>query len=345
MTRTLADRVADVRRLVDAARAIADHIALRQALVETTGLSRQGVELALSEHLETSPTEADLLRLVERAGDTSCVHVVLSASVFVGALRALAIARAAAPRVIIIPSRREPAFARALALEASDPALTIENALDIESISEGEIHVYGRDETVAAVRARAPKGAQVRGHGTGIGLACVSTGADLDVAAAAVAADVIPFDQHGCLSPRVVLVQGGARRGDAFSRRLDAELALAERRVPRGALATDEVREAARYESTLAFAGRVWRGVGHLVGLAPNGAPLTFAPAGRHVHVAVVRDDEEARELLVPVARFVTAVGFDDAAFGGALVDRAVRRSALGRMQKPPLDGPVDMRG
>ena len=33
------------------------------------------------------------------------------------------------------------------------------------------------------------------------------------------------------------------------------------------------------------FAGRVWRGKAHLVGLAAKGASLTLPPPGRHVHV------------------------------------------------------------
>jgi hypothetical protein len=155
MRRTVEERLADVRRLVDTALAVRESPGLLDALVRSTGLSRQGVALALSEHLETSPRAADLVRLVERAGDAPSVHVVLSANVFVGALRALAVARAAAPRVTVSPSRREPTFARALVHAASDPGLTLDDALAVESIRVGEIHVYGRDETIAGVRARA----------------------------------------------------------------------------------------------------------------------------------------------------------------------------------------------
>jgi hypothetical protein len=340
--RTLAERLADVRRLVFAAREIARSSALRKTLVDTTRLSPEGVELALSEHLETSPGAADLLRLCERAGNVSRVHVILSANVFVGALRALSVARAAAPRVTVTPSRREPAFARALVLAASDTGLTIEDRLPVESIEEGEIHVYGRDATIAEVRVRAR--VRVQGHGAGLGVACVSLRADLDAAALALAADVVPFDQRGCLSPRIALVQGDMRRGETLCAKLDAALTQAEERVPRGELDPDEVEEAARYESAIAFAGRAWGDTTHLVGLAPSGAPLILAPAGRHMHVAVVSTAEEARELLAPAARFVTAVGFDDPAFGSELVSHAVRTSILGRMQKPALDGPADMR-
>jgi hypothetical protein len=342
--RTLTERVEDVRRLVEAARVIARSSALREALVKTTRLSRQGVELALSEHLETSPSTAELFRLCERAGNVSRVHVILSANVFVGALRALSVARAAAPIVTLTPSRREPAFAQALVLAAADPGLTLEDRLPVESIEEGEIHVYGRDATIAEVGLHAARGVCVRGHGSGLGVACVSSRMDLDAAALALAADVAPFDQRGCLSPRIVLVQGDMKRAERLCAKLDAALTQAEERVPRGELDPDEVHEAARYESAIAFVGRAWRGVTHLVGLAPSGTPLILAPAGRHVHVATVASVKDARSLLAPAVRFVTAVGFDDPAFGCEVVPHAVRTSALGRMQKPALDGPVDLR-
>src|SRR5689334_18135589 len=110
-TRTADTRTGDVRRLVKAAQAV---VALRSSLTtviaESTGLSRAGVELALTKHVETDPTEDELRELVKRAGDASKVVVILSSNVFVGALRAIAIARAASSDVTVRPSRRDPAF-------------------------------------------------------------------------------------------------------------------------------------------------------------------------------------------------------------------------------------------
>ena len=51
--------------------------------------------------------------------------------------------------------------------------------------------------------------------------------------------------------------------------------------------------------------------------------------------------------LLAPWARYLTSIGADDqgpvTSTAHALAPRA-RRAALGEMQRPPLDGPVDMR-
>jgi hypothetical protein len=342
VSRTARERLADVLRIVEAARAVAGDARVVEPLVETTGLSRQGVELALAEHLETSPAEADLRCLVERAGDAERVHVVLSSNVFVGALRALAVARACSTRVTVAPSRRDPVFARALVERAADPCLSIDLGVGVESVRCGEIHVYGRDETIDEVRAHAAEGVRVRGHGSGLGVAIVTRSAGLADAAQAIARDVLPFDQRGCLSPRLVIVLGACDAADLCVE-LDRALAAFEDRVPRGELDPDESAAAARYGSTAAFAGRVWRGKAHVVSLGPRGAPLLLPPPGRHVHVAAADDVGEARALLVPFARFVAGVGSD----ADDLVDwvgHRVRVSPLGRMQRPPLDGPVDLR-
>jgi hypothetical protein len=349
MERSLSRRIADVCRLVEVARELSHDGALIEPLVRSTGLSPQGVTLALAEHLETSPAEADVRRLVEAAGTAEAVYVVLSSNVFVAALRAVAVARAAATRVTVVPSSREPVFAQALVERAADPALTLDPSFTPESLGEGflwgqEIHVYGRDETIAELRSRVPTGIHVRGHGTGLGIACV-TGPDLKSAALAIARDVVPFDQRGCLSPRVVLFLGGEAAAEEFCAELDQALAAFEERVPRGLLEGDEWEAASRYVSTIAYAGRVWRGSAHVVGLAPRSAPLWVPPAGRHVHVAVVPRMSDARVLVSKVARFITAVGSDSATAGKELVDHPVRLSALGEMQRPPLDGPVDLRG
>ena len=179
----------------------------------------------MTRHLELEPTDEDLRRLAARAGDTSSAAVILSANVFVGALRAIAIARAASPRVVVRPSRRDPTFARALVDAAGDPAIVLDEALDVASVEGGELHVYGHDATIADVRARARPSVRVLGHGSGMGAAWISAGADVAAAASALAEDVIVFDQRGCLSPRVALVEEAPARADAFAEALHAELA------------------------------------------------------------------------------------------------------------------------
>lgn len=336
-----------VRALVAAAKALAADRAIVPAIADATGLSRENVELALSEHLETDPTDEELDQLFASASTMTAprVAVVLSANVFVGALRAIAFARACAPHVTVRPSRRDPTFARALVEAVDDRSIVLDEALDVAAVREGEIHVYGRDDTIADVRARAK--VPVRGHGSGMGLAAISEHADLERAANELARDVVIFDQRGCLSPRIAFVLGDDARGGAFADALHEALERLEEAVPRGAVPAEERAAAGRYLATMTVASRALVGRAHGIGVAPLDAPLLLPPPYRHVHVAPVRGPDAAARLAAPYARALTTIGGDDGPLRAALASALgvrVRSAALGRMQRPPLDGPVDLR-
>lgn len=345
MSRSLEARIDDVRAVVRAARAVASQRdAIVPAVVASTGLSRAGVELALAEHLELEASDDDLRRLVERAGDAPRVAVILSSNVFVGALRAIAIARAAAPDVVVRPSRRDPAFARALVLGIAEPSVRLAPDLEVEDVDRGQIHVYGHDETIAAVRARARPGVRVVGHGSGMGVAWISRRASISAAARALAADVAVFDQRGCLSPRIALVEGSEERANALADALHAELERAGALVPRGDVPPEERAAGERYVATMTYAYRALVGTDHVVGVAPAGAPIVSAPAYRHVHVAACADEADAARLVESLRPGIVAIGSDDREAARRLAPPWARLSALGRMQRPPLDGPVDLR-
>jgi len=346
MTRSPAERIADVRRLQRAARTVVDDRArLVPALVTSTGLSPEGVELALSRHVEVDASDADLAQLVRHAGDAPRATVVLSANVFVGALRALAMARAASVDVVVRPSRRDPAFAEALVralAAAGDAAIRLEPALDVASVDVGEIHVYGRDETIADIRARAR--VRVRGHGSGMGVVWISAAAELTAAARALAEDIVVFDQRGCLSPRIALVHGDEARAAALGEAVHAALERLATLVPRGVLPPDERAAAGRYVATMTYAGRALVGRDHAIAIAPPGAPLVLPPPYRHLHIVPCASLTGARDLLAPLAKAVVTVGSDDLAAARELAPAWARLAALGALQRPPLDGPVDLR-
>lgn len=333
-----------VLRVVEAARSLVGDRALEDALVVSTGLSREGVKRAFARHLETDPTPAEVAALARAAGEASEVAVVLSANVFVGALRAIALARATASRVVVRPSRREPAFATALveALRAhGEEGIVLDPALRIEDVAAGEIHVYGRDETITEVRAQARPGVRVRGHGSGMGVAWVSARAG-DAEASALADDVVAFDQQGCLSPRIVLVEGEDEAAESFADALHRALLRAEAEVPRGQVPDDVQAAIATWRASMEYAGRVRAGTTHAVAVAQGFAALP--PTHRHVLVVPVEDTLDGRALLAPVARAVVAVGSDDLSGARALAPAWARLSPLGAMQRPRLDGPVDRR-
>ncbi len=352
MTRSIDARVADVRRLLSAAEAVhRERARLVPAIAEASGLSREGVELGF-ESLEREATDEALRALVAAAGDAPHVHVILSANVFVAPLRALAIARAAAARVTVRPSARDPVLTHALVAAAGDAAIRVFDERDVAApgaIASGEVHVYGRDETIAEVRARTSDrpGVIVRGHGAGLGLAVVTRSSEIHEVAGKIARDVVAFDQRGCLSPRLVVVEGDAARGRSFARALHEALTAWGERVPRGAALQGERAEATRWRSAVTFAGDVFAGADHAVAFAPAVAAWWPAPAGRHVQVVAHSDLEGLAAPLGPIAPFVVAVGTDDPARVCAALPpglAGVRTMPLGRMQQPPLDGPVDRR-
>jgi len=344
VSRSVEERTADVGRLLAASRAVyADRARIAPQIARSTGLSLEGVLFGFS-CLERAATDSELRSLVDAAGDAERVHVVLSANAFVAPLRAMAIARAASTRVTVRPSPRDPTLAVELERAARDDAIAIVSDRDVASVDRGEIHVYGRDETVAAVRARARPGVTVRSHGPGMGVALVTRGAGVAEAAAAIAEDVVPFDQRGCLSPRLVMVEGDEARGEALAAALHERLEEWGSRVPRGALAGAERAQATRWREAIRFAGRVWSGAGHVVGFAPWGSAAAIPPPGRHVQVASLDSLREAAAALGTIARHVVVLGTDDPARLRGAAPRGARVVQLGLMQRPPLDGPVDRR-
>jgi Acyl-CoA reductase (LuxC) len=344
MRRSVDDRIVDLLPLVRAARAVFDgRAAIAPEVARATGLTPEGVELGF-DCLERDPSAAELRALATGVEDAREIHVILSANVFVAPLRAIAVARAAARRVTVRPSARDPAFACALVEAAGDDAIAIASDRDIASVEAGVIHVYGRDETIVEVRARARPGVRVMAHGAGIGVGLVTRSADVDRAAGALAADVVPFDQRGCLSPRVCVVEGDEPRARSFAVALDRHLRGWAHRVPRGELSEDEHGAGVRWRETMAFSGLVWPGPGHTVALAPRGAALAIPPPGRNVEVLSAPTLAAAAALVSPIAHFIVALGCDDLVRAETIAPPGARVSALGRMQRPPLDGPVDRR-
>ncbi|HEU4409329.1 MAG TPA: acyl-CoA reductase [Polyangiaceae bacterium] len=310
------------------------------------GLSAEGVGWALERHLETRPTPGQIDALVASVPPSGRTFVVLSANVFTAALRAVALAAAASPRVVVRPSRREPLFAALLLRALAEGGAPFEISVgDPRGARAGEqVHAYGRDETMAAIRAALAPGVLFWPHGAGVGVAAAGAG-EGRAAAWRVALDVVAFDQRGCLSPRVVLVEGDEAAGLGFAGELARALGELAARVPPGADAAEERASRRAYADAMAVAGEVYEGRGYLVGFDPAPRALAWPAGPRAVHVARVGGGPEALGLVAPLARGVAALGGRGplADVLGARLGRA-RRSALGRMQRPPLDGPVDRR-
>ena len=113
----------------------------------------------------------------------------------------------------------------------------------------------GSDETLAAIRAKLPVKVRWLGYGHRVSFGFVASGALLGFSAKKVvqraAADVVAWDQLGCLSPHVIYVEhGGGVSAEQFAEMLAEELARREATAPRGAL---PVETAATIASRRAF--------------------------------------------------------------------------------------------
>jgi hypothetical protein len=345
-----------VEALVAAARALAgQHTlpgrALRPALAEPTGLSPEGIDLALREHLEIEPSPAEIDALVAAAGEAPSVQLVLSANVFVGALRAIALAAAAAPRVLVRPSRREGVFAAALLDSIEDRGVreSIRIVADLAPCEPGEqVHLYGSDDAVRQICEGLPRGTLVRAHATGMGIALVGARVDLAHAAERLARDIVPFDQRGCLSPRIAIAIGPASRARALAVEVARSLAEWSARVPTGRLDPLEREQRTRFRDLATVTGEVVEGVEGVVAVVPAVSELVVPPPGRNLAVVACADASAAATSAAPLGRYVTALGCCAAPeevlpmVAGPFA--RVRNSELGVMQRPPFDGPVDLR-
>ncbi len=313
--------------------------ALIQALAAESGLHPSNVERALDRALELSPTEAQLEAMLARAPQRTAVMVILAANVFLAPLRAIAWALAQSDRVIVRPSRRAPTFARALV--AAAPALELELAeVDPDAIAElalpegAAIHAYGTQRTLDAIAARA--GVALELHGPGFG-AMIGGPEDYVAAATEIAEDIALFDQAGCLSPRLALVIG--ETGPAVDA-LHRALTSVGDEIPRRTLEPAETAALLQSRDAASFAGRALEGSEHLILELPR---ATLAPAGRVLVIASVASVEEAiARLQIAELATIGVAGRYEARVRAAFP--RLRVSALGEMQRPPLDGPVDLR-
>jgi len=339
-----------LHRLLGAARRLArpnDPLgrAARERLIPT-GLSPQGIELAFRHSLgpELEPSAPDLARLVATAPAAAHIHVLLSASVFTAAHRAIALALAGSALVTVRPSRREPAFATLLS-EAAPGLFAVVPALEPKA---GEhVYAYGSSAALTDFRKSLPSGVVFHGHGPGFGAIVLDESAcgreELAQVARAIALDTAVFDQRGCLSPRVVLVEGEPEAARRVATALAEALGTLEHSVPLGRLAPEEVAEVTRYRDASVYRGLLFAAGSGFVATAEANA-LRIAPVGRNLEVLAVRD---AAAVLAPHAKHLTTLGVRGSASLTsrlrAIAPRA-RAAGVGAMQAPALDGPVDLR-
>lgn len=318
----------------------------RSELRIETGLSAAGVDFALRNCLEHHVTRGTLTGLVKTQPRLPRSHVLLSANVFTAAFRAIVLGLCQSEHVQVRASRRAESLPQLLHA-ASGGAFDLVSELHPEP---GEsFWVYGNAETIQALRQTLPSGVKFHAHGPGMGAAVFKehlhyASPDLPGAVEALCQDIIAFDQRGCLSPRVVLIEGSRTFAELVCNLLVQGLTRLEQIVPRGELNPQEVADALRYEASVTFVGSsVPAGMG-MVFLDPVASRVLVPPIGRYVHVSVTDD---ALGLLSALGPQLTSVAFYNGKdlpgrLREVIGDR--RYVEMGQMQRPAFDGPVDLR-
>ena len=214
----------------------------------------------------------------------------------------------------------------------------------------------GRDETLAAIRARLPVRTRFVGYGHRVSFAFVTRVALSAERApqilADAAADVVAWNQLGCLSPHVIYVQrGGDWTARQFASELAAELERREAGEPRGALpvasAAEIASRRAAYEVRAAHSPStaLWQSAGSTAWTVVYEEDPTFVLSclNRFIYVKPARDLSEVLEQAASVRGQVSTVGLaatdlERPALALELARWGVTRVCpLGRMQTPPL--------
>ena len=354
VSRSIEERMGDVRRLLLASRGVhEDRARVAPEIARATGLSLEGVLFGFLVPGDARHRRRPALALSRRGRCGTGPRDPVGERLRRGAARRRDRAGRFGARHGAAVTPRDPAFARELLAKSGDAAISISVVpKDVESIERGEIHVYGRADTVRAVRARARAGVVVRTHGPGLGVVLVSRTADPSEAAwrrlrptssRSISADA-PESTEWC-SSRATMSEGKRWR-----RRSTIGSVSGASAFPAGLSTRLSAQKPRRGARPRHFIGRVHSGAGHAVGVGPLRSVASVPPPGRHVQVASIATLDDAALALAPIRsrHIVIIVGTDDP----RSADRSGRRGGgvafrvvpLGLMQRLPLDGPVDRR-
>ena len=231
--------------------------------------------------------------------------------------------------------------------------LDLEEALCAEADC---VTATGTDETLAEIRRHLPAPVRFLGYGHRVSFGYIAhevlSGYGAKKIAAKAAADVVAWNQLGCLSPHLFYVEHGGRVSpELFAEMLAAELAKREAAEPRGNITTTEAAviasRRALYEVRAAASSdtRQWQSADSTAWTVVYETDFRFQLSclNRFIYVKAVADLAEALQAAEPVRGRTSTVGL---AASGEKARRlaialarwgATRICSVGQMQNPPL--------
>lgn len=213
----------------------------------------------------------------------------------------------------------------------------------------GRILAFGRDTTLETLGRRFP--GRVTGYGTGLSIAVVSRErAGSAESARGLAFDMAIWDQHGCLSPRGVIVEGDLTAAVRFGEMVADALEATERTLPRGRLDLDAAARirtlrAGYLARSVTGGAQLWkpaRGLAWTVA-AVSGETLDLAGLDRTIVVHAVSRLEALPEILAPIRPTLQAAGLAAPEARRQEIETLLTASGfghvtpLGTMQAPPV--------
>ena len=334
----------------------------RGALSSTTGLSIPMVEWAARTTLDTMTEDAmrGLAQSAQKGTDQALdpiamLSVVLAGNVFTASVRGVVVPLLFGIPVLVKASSSETLFPAMLcdALRSADSRLGA--AMDVVAFPGGDAEaasVYGSDETIGAIAARLASTPLIA-HGHGVSVAYCGShavrGAHLGDTISELSLDICAYDQRGCLSPQLVLVEETPDLSAMdFAERLAKEgLEPLSRTLPRGPLPISVGAAQAQWRGIAEVEGTLFRGDTYAVSVR-DPQPIRWSPAFRNITVAGVRSLDEALRAMQPIGSNLKCVGTDSASIPElqARLTGSPTLSAYacttGTMQTPSLDAPAD---
>lgn len=345
----------------------------RSILPTTTGLSGPMVDWALSTAAASMTPEAveAVAELATRArpglvaAHARLATVVLAGNVFTAPLTSMIVPLLVRVPVIAKASSADDTLPLLLrdALRKADPdvgacvevttfpggTLDLERALFARADVVG---VHGNDDTIRDVRARIPSTALFVPHGHGLGAAFVPSSALVEPKMAAdvaeqVALDVAAYDQRGCMSLHMILVEPGSVQIPAFAQMVARSLGALGSTLPRGPLPAAEGAAQLQWRGVAAVRGELFEGDGFATSYEGDTA-LRPSPGWRNVSVYRCSNVHELGKRLEPFGVHLKALAVAaDAARHQAIAAAlppplAPRICEPGQMQRPPFGSTAD---
>lgn len=340
----------------------------RGAVAVRSGLSPEGAAWALETTLaETSGASLrEALHAMQRA---SAGHratpvrshaIVLAGNVFTSCVRPMIWSLLARVPMLVKLATGDEGLAElfGIALSACDPELgeaiaivrSFGSSAAIYAELAGRVDVvsaYGGDHAIGEMRAKASPTTDFVAHGHGLGVAVVlreALSGEVDALASALALDVAAYDQRGCLSPQLVLVEKGGEIGarDLAERLATRGLAPLARTMPRGALPMPIGAQQVQWRGLASSLHELFEGDGYAVSYEGSGASRP-TPGYRNVAVHAIESPADLAARLGPLGAHLKVVGVAGDARRLALPSPlAPRVCALGQMQRPPLLAATD---